>query len=53
MDPSTGAIKWHFQFTPGDMHDWDANQMLILFEAAINGRERKLLADALNGLVEA
>jgi len=46
MDPSTGAIKWHFQFTPGDMHDWDANQMVILFEAAINGRERKLVAQA-------
>ena len=46
IDPSTGAIKWHFRFTPGDMHDWDANQMVILFEAPINGRERKLVAQA-------
>jgi len=46
LDPSTGAIKWHFQFTPADMHDWDANQMVILFEAAINGRERRLVGQA-------
>jgi alcohol dehydrogenase (cytochrome c) len=46
LDPATGAIKWHFQFTPEDVHDWDANETLVLFEAPIGGRERKLLAQA-------
>jgi alcohol dehydrogenase (cytochrome c) len=46
LDPSTGKIKWHFQFTPEDVHDWDSNETMILFEAQIGGRERKLLAQA-------
>jgi alcohol dehydrogenase (cytochrome c) len=46
LDPDTGKMKWHFQFTPEDVHDWDSNQTVILFEAAVGGRERKLLAQA-------
>jgi alcohol dehydrogenase (cytochrome c) len=46
LDPSTGKIRWHFQFTPEDVHDWDSNETMILFEAQIGGRERKLLAQA-------
>jgi alcohol dehydrogenase (cytochrome c) len=29
LDPNTGEIKWHFQFTPHDVHDWDACQIPI------------------------
>src|SRR4051812_32317060 len=25
LEPDTGKVKWHFQFTPHDVHDWDAN----------------------------
>lgn len=46
LDPATGKIKWHFQFTPEDVHDWDANETLVLFDATINGRARKLIAQA-------
>ncbi len=46
LDPDTGRLKWHFQFTPEDVHDWDANQTVILFEATVGGRERKLLGQA-------
>jgi len=46
LDPDTGKMKWHFQFTPEDVHDWDSNQTVILFEATVNGRERKLLGQA-------
>ena len=46
LDPATGKMKWHFQFTPEDVHDWDANETLVLFDAPINGRERKLIAQA-------
>jgi alcohol dehydrogenase (cytochrome c) len=46
LDPDTGKMKWHFQFTPEDVHDWDANQTVILFEGTVGGRERKLLGQA-------
>jgi alcohol dehydrogenase (cytochrome c) len=46
LDPGTGKMKWHFQFTPEDVHDWDANETLVLFDAPVNGRERKLIAQA-------
>jgi alcohol dehydrogenase (cytochrome c) len=39
-------LKWHFQFSPGDTHEWDANQIPVLFDAVINGQLRKLVATA-------
>ena len=44
LDPSTGQLKWHFQYTPHDTHDWDANQIPILIDGKVKGRERKLVA---------
>ena len=26
LDPATGKMKWHFQFTPEDVHDWDCER---------------------------
>jgi alcohol dehydrogenase (cytochrome c) len=46
IDPTNGKIKWHFQFTPGDTHDWDANQVPVLFDSVVHGRARKLVATA-------
>ena len=46
LDGETGTLHWHFQFTPHDTHDWDAAHTPILFDAKINGRERKLFASA-------
>ena len=46
LDPDTGKLKWHFQFTLHDVHDWDSNQIPVLFDDTINGRLRKLLAVA-------
>ena len=46
LDPDDGTMKWHFQFTPHDMHDWDANETMVLFDAPVNGRARKLVAQA-------
>jgi alcohol dehydrogenase (cytochrome c) len=46
LNPDDGSIKWHFQFTPHDTHDWDAVQNVILFDATVNGRPRKLVAQA-------
>jgi alcohol dehydrogenase (cytochrome c) len=44
LDPVSGEMKWYFQFTPHDTHDWDANQIPILLDAEFNGEDRKILA---------
>lgn len=46
LDVDTGKLKWYFQFTPHDVHDWDSCEVPVLFEAVINGRPRKLLGHA-------
>lgn len=46
IDPDTGRLKWHFQFTPHDTHDWDANETPVLIDAVVRGRQRKLLVQA-------
>src|SRR6266853_1289680 len=46
LDADTGKLRWYFQFTPHETHDWDAAHVPILFDAKINGRERKLIANA-------
>ncbi len=46
IDAASGKIKWHFQYTPHDTHDWDANEIPVLFDAELNGRQRKLVAMA-------
>ncbi len=30
IDPASGTRKWHYQFTPHDTHDWDANHVPVL-----------------------
>jgi PQQ-dependent dehydrogenase (methanol/ethanol family) len=46
LDPETGKLRWHFQFTPHDLHDWDAVQPPVLVDAQFQGRMRKLLLHA-------
>jgi len=46
LDGDTGALKWHFQFTPHDTHDWDSAHVPVLFEAEVRGVKRKLIAVA-------
>jgi len=43
-DPDTGKLKWHYQFTPHDTHDWDASQIPILLDAPFRDKQRKLIA---------
>ena len=52
LDPDTGKLKWHFQFTPHDLFDYDATETLVLVDASYKGRPRKLLLQAdRNGFV--
>jgi alcohol dehydrogenase (cytochrome c) len=46
IDADTGKLKWYFQPSPHDTHDWDAVQTPVLFDGEVNGRPRKLLAQA-------
>jgi alcohol dehydrogenase (cytochrome c) len=46
LDPDTGRLVWHYQFTPHDTHDWDAAEAMILAEVPIDGRSRKVLLHA-------
>ncbi|MBK9167604.1 MAG: PQQ-dependent dehydrogenase, methanol/ethanol family [Bryobacterales bacterium] len=46
LDPKTGRLKWHFQYTPHDLWDWDAQQPPVLIDTEYRGRQRKLLLHA-------
>ena len=46
LDPETGKLRWYFQFTPHDLHDWDSVQPAVLADAVWKGRPRKLLLHA-------
>jgi alcohol dehydrogenase (cytochrome c) len=46
LDADTGKLKWHFQFTPHDVHDWDATQVPMLLDLDFNGAPHKLLVEA-------
>jgi alcohol dehydrogenase (cytochrome c) len=46
LDPATGQRRWHFQFTPHDLHDWDASQPVLAVNADFQGTPRKLLLQA-------
>jgi PQQ-dependent dehydrogenase (methanol/ethanol family) len=43
LNPDTGKLKWFYQVTPHDVHDWDANAPLILIDAEYRGQPQKLL----------
>jgi alcohol dehydrogenase (cytochrome c) len=46
LDPNTGKLKWHYQFTPNDTHDWDATEDVVLVDRMWHGQQRKLLMQA-------
>jgi PQQ-dependent dehydrogenase (methanol/ethanol family) len=46
MSAATGEMKWYYQFTPHDTHDWDANTPSVLVNATFRGQNRKLLLHA-------
>ncbi len=46
LDARTGKLRWHYQYTPHDLWDWDAQQPPVLVDAEWKGRPRKLLLHA-------
>ena len=43
LSAKTGEMKWYYQFTPHDTHDWDAVQPMLLVDEPWQGKPRKLL----------
>jgi len=46
LDAKSGKLKWYFQFTPHDIHDWDAQEPPVLVDTNWQGTPRKLLLQA-------
>jgi alcohol dehydrogenase (cytochrome c) len=49
LNVKTGKLVWHFQFLPGDDHDWDSTQTPSLIDVNEDGVARKLLVVANRG----
>jgi alcohol dehydrogenase (cytochrome c) len=43
VDVDTGKLNWHYQYTPGDMFDWDETGSQLLIDKEINGKMTKAL----------
>jgi alcohol dehydrogenase (cytochrome c) len=46
LDPKSGAIKWHYQFSPNDGFDFDGNNELVLATIPVEGQPRKVILQA-------
>jgi alcohol dehydrogenase (cytochrome c) len=46
LDADTGKLKWHFQFTPHDLFDYDGVETPMLIDSIYKGEARKLLVQA-------
>lgn len=44
LDPDTGELKWHFQFTPHDVWDFDGNTGMFLVDTVFDGKPVRALA---------
>jgi alcohol dehydrogenase (cytochrome c) len=42
----TGEMKWYFQTSAHDTHDWDSAQTPVLYDAVVDGQPRKLVSTA-------
>src|SRR5262249_14700362 len=42
-DPDSGKMNWYFQYTPGDMWDYDEVGTHILIDGVVAGQPRKLI----------
>lgn len=46
LDPGSGKLRWYYQFSPHELHDWDATETPMLLDAEFHGSQRKLLIQA-------
>ncbi len=43
LDADTGKLRWHYQFTPHDVHDWDSAHVPVQADLTIGGQLRKVV----------
>src|SRR5262249_12115878 len=43
LDADTGKLRWHYQFTPNDSHDWDSVHVPVLADLTIDQQNRKVV----------
>ena len=43
LDADTGKLRWHYQFTPHDTHDWDSYHVPVLADLTWAGQPRKVV----------
>ncbi|MGY3450827.1 methanol/ethanol family PQQ-dependent dehydrogenase [Bradyrhizobium sp. USDA 4353] len=46
LDPKTGKMKWHFQFSPNNPFDYDAVAEMVLADMNVEGKPTKVLMNA-------
>ncbi|TCU69532.1 alcohol dehydrogenase (cytochrome c) [Bradyrhizobium sp. R2.2-H] len=46
LDPKTGKIKWHYQFSPNNPFDYDAVAEMVLADVNVEGKPTKTLMNA-------
>jgi alcohol dehydrogenase (cytochrome c) len=46
LDADSGKLRWYYQVSPHDTHDFDNTTAPILFDALVKGKPRKLVAQA-------
>jgi alcohol dehydrogenase (cytochrome c) len=46
LDADTGKLKWHYQMTPHDVHDWDAISDPVLIDVNQDGKKVKAVVQA-------
>ena len=43
IEAATGTLRWHYQFTPHDTHDWDSNHVPVLADLLFEGEMRSVV----------
>lgn len=43
LEASTGKLRWHYQFTPHDLNDWDSNLVPVLADIEWQGQQRAVV----------
>ncbi len=46
LKADTGELQWYYQYTPHDLHDWDAEQTPMLIDRDFQRQPRRLLVQA-------
>ena len=46
LDIDTGKLKWYFQNTPHDTHDYDSTEIIVLADMTFKGKPRKVALQA-------